>query len=110
LGYELDEGAVVFSINAQKHALKRHPNDYWACLPFIANILANPLYLGDDLNNNDRIEFVGRPPTLGTPILVAIEIKLDGNGCYNICSFYPISQGKVNDRIHKRHLKIVVRA
>ena len=36
LALELEQGDVVMSVNAQRHAQKRHPNDYARCFPYVA--------------------------------------------------------------------------
>ena len=64
---------------------------------------------GDDVRNSGKIEFVGRPPGLGTPLLIAVVITPDAHGRYNIASFYPVSEGKVQSRKQKGFLKIARR-
>jgi hypothetical protein len=106
LDIDLEPAIVVMSANAQKHASRRHPVDYSNCLPFVAGIVANPLYMGDDFKNKGKIELVGRPPPLnGVSILVAVEIVLDRNGEYNVASFYPVSEKTIESRRDKRRLK-----
>lgn len=48
LGLELDDGEAVVTPSHQVHAAKNHPQDYARCLPHVAAIIANPLYIGDD--------------------------------------------------------------
>jgi hypothetical protein len=60
---------------------------------------------GDDFRNSGKIEFVGRPPGLGTPLLIAVVITPDAHGRYNIASFYPVSEGKVQSRKQKGFIK-----
>lgn len=109
LGYELEPGEVGMSANAQRHALERHQDEFWDCRPHIADIIARPLYLGDDFRNSGKIEFVGRPASLGTPLLIAVVITPDAHGRYNIASFYPVSEAKVQSRTEKGFLKIARR-
>jgi hypothetical protein len=79
LDLELEQGVVVFSSGAQKHAARRHPNEYPFLMPHAANIIANPLYIGDDLNNENKIEFIGLIPNSNSFALVAVSIVLDSN-------------------------------
>ena len=102
---EVEEGTVVMSGNAQIHAQRRHPNDFSRCLPHVASVIANPLYIGDDAKNPGKIELVARVPALGHGLLVAVNIELDGNGEYNIASFYPVSHDKIENRRAKNHLR-----
>lgn len=107
LGLELDEGQAVMSTNALKHAQKRHPLDYARCLPHVASVVTNPLYVRDDFKNDGKIELVGRPAALSDFLLVAVEIVLDEDGRYNVTSFYPISENKVAKRRDTGHLRRV---
>lgn len=104
LDLELDPGEVVMPVNAQRHAQKKRPADYARCFPHVASVIASPLYLGDDFRNHGKIELVGRPAGLGTPLLVAVELTRDGDGRYSVTSFYPIDERKVANRREKRHL------
>lgn len=106
-GLELETGNAFFSINAQKHATKRHPLDYSKALPHVAAVIADPMYLGDDFNNHGKIELVARIAALGNALLVAVEVTKDDNGRYNVTSFYQISQKKIDNRREKGRLLIV---
>lgn len=105
LGLELDEGQAVMSVNAQRHAQRRHPADFARCFPHIASVVTNPLYVRDDFRNDGKIELVGKPPALGDYLLVAVEIALDEQGRYNVVSFYPVSENKVAGRRDSGHLR-----
>ena len=104
-GHELDEGDVVLSINAQKHAAKRHPEDYARCLPHLGSIISNPLFIGDDHKNADKIELVSRVRVLGSGLLIAVKIEADSKGDYHVVSFYPISEKKITNRVEKGFLR-----
>jgi hypothetical protein len=106
LDFDLEDGDVHLSINAQKHAARRHPYDYARCLPHVAAVIAEPMYLGDDFANHEKIEMIRGIPALGSALLVAVEVTRDQHGRYNITSFYPISQGKIDARRQKGRLKI----
>ncbi len=105
LALELDAGQAVMSTNALKHARRRHPRDFAMCLPHVASVVTNPLYVRDDFKNDGKIELVGRPGSLGGFLLVAVEITLDDDGRYNVASFYPISEAKVEKRRDSGHLR-----
>jgi len=90
---------------AQIHAAKSHPEDYSRCAPHIAAIVTNPLYVGDDFKNGGKIEMISRVPAIGSAILVAVNIEIDPNGEYNVASFYPISEKKIQNRLDKGYLK-----
>ncbi|MDB5696512.1 MAG: hypothetical protein JWN21_2055 [Sphingomonas bacterium] len=68
-------------------------------------MIANPLYVRDDFKNDGRIELVGKPAGLEQYLLIAVEVALDENGRYNVVSFYPVSDQKVEARRDKGHLK-----
>ena len=103
---ELDDGIVVMSGRAQIHASRKRPADYSKCLPHIAAIVCNPLYIGDDIKNRDKIEFIGRIRSIDEVILVAVSVLRDGAGKYHVATFYPISEAKVTSRLGKGFLKI----
>lgn len=105
LALELDEGDAVMSLRAQQHAQRRHPLDFARCFPHVAAVIANPLYVRDDFQNDGKIELVGKPDGLAEFLLVAVEISLDVDGRYNVTTFYPVSDRKVANRREKGTLK-----
>jgi hypothetical protein len=108
LGTELDVGAVIFSAAAQIHAAREHPREYPVCFPHVAGIIAAPLYIGDDDRNPGNIEMIGRVQAAASLVLVAVNIELDEAGHYHVCSFYPISNTKAENRKAKGFLRIAL--
>ena len=108
LGLELDEGDVVMPVNAQRHAQRRHPDDFGIYFPHVASVVQRPLYVRDDFKNDGKIELIGRPEGADQPLLVAVEITKDADGRYNITSFYPISDQKVAKRRESGHLRVIM--
>lgn len=104
LQLELEAGDTVMSGRAQWHASQRHGEDYCRALPHVANVIAHPLYFGDDFRNKGKIEIVGRPQGWSEHLLVAVRIVQDTDGRYHITSIYPISASKVEARRAKNHL------
>ncbi|MDU8911329.1 hypothetical protein [Aestuariicoccus sp. MJ-SS9] len=108
LKIELDPGEVKFSAPAQKHALKRHPNDVPLIVPHLSQILSAPTYLGDDHRNPGKIEIVGRISGVAGAALVALTVKKDEtDGYYHVCSSYFITQSELDKKRDKGILKIV---
>lgn len=107
LDLDLDPGEAVMSVNAQRHAQKKRPEDFARCFPHVAAVIGMPLYARDDFRNEGKIELIGKPAALGEYLLVAVEITLDGQGRYNVTSIYPVSEAKVAQRREGRHLKRV---
>lgn len=107
LGLELEEGSVVVTGATQKHAQKRHPNEYDILLPHLASIIRNPLYVGDDFKNQGKIEIIGKPKGLAQFALIALSIRRDQHGHYHVVSFYPVSAMKITNRKEKGFLHIV---
>lgn len=105
---ELEPGGVMLGRGAQAHALKRHPDEYPLCLPHVASVVANPLYIGDDFNNEGSIELIGRVPALGGFMLVAVTVTKDQEGFYNVCSFYPVGEKKIQSRRERGFLMVAV--
>lgn len=108
LELELEEGAVLLTRAAQKHASRRHPEDYPICLPHLATVIADPLYIGDDFENAG-IELIARVPAIGEFILVAVNIVPDELGRYHIASFYIVSEKKIQGRREKGFLYVAAR-
>src|SRR5882672_8344540 len=59
IGTELEPGDVVLSRATQIHAARKHPLEYPHCLPHLAKVICDPLYIGDD-HKNRGIELIGR--------------------------------------------------
>ena len=108
LSLELDDGDVVMSVNAMRHAARRHPADFARCFPHVATVVAAPLYVRDAFVNDGKIELVGKAAGLGDYLLVAVEVSLDSAGRYNVVSFYPVSERKVEKRRESGHLRRVI--
>jgi hypothetical protein len=105
---ELEEGETVLTANHQVHAARKHPDEYPLFLPHIAQIIAFPLYIGDDFKNSGKIELIGRIPVLGTHVLIAVNTQLDKKGRYKVSSFYSIKPQQVESRKAKGYLKIAI--
>ncbi len=106
LGLELNPGPVVFTVPAQRHAMKSHPDDFQACLPFVALTVKEPSYAGDDFKNPGKIELIRRMPDK-QGLLVALVVQPDDKGRYHVASMYPIPQSVIDRRRQAGWLKIV---
>lgn len=105
LGTELEPGKVAFSVNAQIHASRKHQNEYGKCLPHVGTVVNSPLYIGDDVRNEGKIELISRIPALGECLLVAICVEVGDDGTYFVASMYPVSEQRVTGRFKKGFLK-----
>lgn len=108
IGLELDPGDVVLSAGAQVHVLRQHPGDFDRCLPFVTEVVTNPIYARDDFKNPGKFELIGRMPG-GEGLLVSLMVERKADGRYHVTSFYPVSQATIDSRRHAGHLKTVVR-
>ncbi|OYW51342.1 MAG: hypothetical protein B7Y36_09990 [Novosphingobium sp. 28-62-57] len=108
LALELDPGEVVMSVRAQQHVQRKRPQEFARCFPHVASVILTPLYVRDDFNNDGKIEMVGRPAGLAEWLLVAVEVSIDSAGKYNITSFYPLSETKVEKRREAGHYRRVL--
>jgi hypothetical protein len=107
LELDLTFGEVILSRAAQVHAERRHPDDYGRLLPFLGSVIANPLYVGDDIKNAGKIELVGRASAAVNFMLIAVSITQDEAGQYHIASFYPVSREKIDARRQKGFLQVL---
>jgi hypothetical protein len=103
IGTEPGEGTAIFTRYAQQHVIRRHPEDYQLCLPHIEKVISNPTYVGDD-HKNSGIELISKVFAVSSYVLVAVGIQPDGNGRYQVHSFYRISEGKIQSRRQKGFL------
>lgn len=107
---ELEVGIVVLSRAAQIHAARRHPEEYPLCLPHIATVISDPLYIGDDAKNPGYIELISRVPAVDGFILVAVNLEMNENGTYHVASFYVVSEKKIAGRREKGFLFVAQKA
>lgn len=107
LGLEIDPLPVRFSVAAQKHAYKRHKNDFPVIEPHLKRLVSSPMYIGDDLKNPGKIELVGRIPRVDGAALVAITIEHSADERYHVCSCYLISQSELDKKKASQILKAV---
>jgi len=105
LDRELDPGDVILTPIIQAHVQRRHPDEYARCLPYVGSVVTNPLYIGDDFANEGKIELIARIASLGSGLLVAVSVALNIRGRYEVRSFYPVSEKKIENRIGKGYLK-----
>jgi hypothetical protein len=108
LDLELDPGDVVMSVRAQRHVQYKRPVEFAKCFPHLASVVLTPLYVRDDFKNDGKIEMVGRPDGFPDWLLVAVEIAVDKDGRYNVASFYPLSEAKVEKRKESGHYRRVL--
>jgi hypothetical protein len=105
LGLELVVGVVRFSEVAQTHAFERHPNDFGICLQHLGRIISDPDFIGRGPNQTDGFELIGDVSEGNAIILVAIKLRPDKNGYYEIASTYRIDKQTIGRRIRKGFLK-----
>ncbi len=111
LGIEVDPGEVKFSAPAQQHAHLRHPQDAPLIIPYLSQVISDPMYMGDDFKNPGKIELVRLIPGVsGRSALVAITVEKNGrDDHYHVCSSYLITQAEVDKKRNKGILKHVKR-
>ncbi len=107
LGLELEPGDVIFSRGAQKHAHSRHPEDFSLAYLNLQNIIADPLYVGQGLKNQGKIEFIGQVHAEDRPLLlIAVTIEPDRDGNYHVASAYRVANAKVQGRRERGFLRV----
>ncbi|KAA0592973.1 hypothetical protein J2848_005670 [Azospirillum lipoferum] len=107
LSLELEAGTAVLIPAIQLHVLRRHPEDYERLLPHVASVVNAPQFIGDDIRNPGKIELIARVPSVDSVLLVAVDVEVNANGQYEVRSFYPIAEDKVQNRLRKGYLKRV---
>lgn len=110
LQIEAEPGEVVFSVAAQMHANRRHPQDAAVIIPHLSQVIQDPAYVGDDFRNPGKIELVRMIPNTDNRFaLVAVTVERDAAGVYHVCSSYLISQSEVDKKRSKGILKNVLK-
>lgn len=104
-GLTLTEGLVTFSIPAQKHALRSHPDSFLSCMPHLAQAVTDPTHVGQSPKHAGQgFELVREISQSGLIVLVAVLIKPTTHGIYVVKSTYPIDRDKLANRLRKGHL------
>lgn len=99
-GQNLPLGTIFQSNGLAKHIQKRHPNDI-GNLTYLSAIISAPDYVGHNPKEPNSIELV---KTISDNIMVCV--KLDSNlGYLYVSSVFPISSGKMQNRINSGRLK-----
>jgi hypothetical protein len=109
IGTELEPGDVVLSRAAQIHAARKHPLEYPHCLPHLAKVICDPLYIGDD-HKNRGIELIGRIAAIDSFVLIAVTMAKDERGNYNVLTFYAVRKEKIENRRKRGFVKVAVKA
>ncbi len=110
LGTELDPGDVWLSPGAHRHIAVDHPDDYPFIMAVIADVVAQPLYVGQDPKHG-RNFYIVRPLPAGAPnphALVSIGLARDEVGRYRVRTAYTISQDTVTARRSAKRLHVVI--
>ena len=103
-GLVLAPGPVHFSVRAQEHAERRHPDDFALCMRHVARIVTAPDYIGQGPHQADGFELVGEARAEDAVVLVAIKVRPDARGRYIVASTYVIDRGTLDRRLRKRFL------
>jgi hypothetical protein len=101
----LGEGEVHFSIPAQKHAYKHHPDSYMTCLPFVPQTVQAPTRVGQGPHHAaEGFELIRRFPKQGLITLVAVTLTPSNEGVYQVKSVYPINDDTLARRVRKKFI------
>lgn len=106
LNLTLPDGDVCFTIPAQKHAYRRHPDDYMTCVPFLSETILGPSHVGQAPDHEgEGFEMIKELPHESLIVLMAVNVRPTNRGIYIVRSVYPIDRNKLERRIR---LKFVV--
>ncbi len=110
LGVDLDPGEVWVSQAAHAHIAIDHPDDYPFIIEAIFEIVAAPLYVGQDPKHSADFYIVrAMPPGSPNPHgLVAIGFERNAFGSYNVRTAYSISQATVDTRRQAKRLHVAM--
>ena len=99
-------GRVIFSIAAQKHAIKRHAAEFERCRPYLSLAVNYPTHVGQAPHHKGiGCELIYEHVAHGLIVLVAVHLEvLNANGTYIVKSAYPIDRGTLDRRIRKGYV------
>ncbi|MDQ0457967.1 hypothetical protein [Rhizobium paknamense] len=98
-------GEVIFTVAAQKHAIKGHAQEFALCLRYIERAVQSPTYVGQGPQHKNRgVELIYEHVIDKVIILVAIHLEKTEHGLYIVKSTYPISKDKLERRVRKKFL------
>ncbi|MCM2294421.1 hypothetical protein NAC44_19015 [Allorhizobium sp. BGMRC 0089] len=98
-------GEVIFTVAAQKHAIKGHAAEFALCLRYIERAVQTPTYVGQaPQHKNLGVELIYEHVVDRVIILVAVHLEQTPEGFYIVKSTYPISKDKLERRIRKKFL------
>lgn len=78
-------------------------------MPYLSQAIANPHYIGQAPGYTDSFEVIYETPNNGFIILIAVQIRMDNHGRYQLSSVYPVDSNKVARRLRKGYVKAVSR-
>jgi hypothetical protein len=105
IGTSLAPGEVTVSKAAHAHIALDHPTEYPAIMAALANIVANPAFVGQDPKHPHAfylVEAVTSP--LGSHALVAIGFQRDKTGHYRVKSAYALKASQFAGRLQTGRL------
>lgn len=98
----LPVGMIYQSTGLRRHVQKRHPAEL-KTLDRIPEILAAPDYIGQNPNEPNTVEFVKR---MGRHVMVCVKLDTERQYLY-VASIFPITDGKLRNRLNSGRLKPV---
>lgn len=104
-GIDADIGDVIFSIAAQRHAIRGHAEEYTLCLPYLERTVQTPTHVGQAPDHkNVGIELIYEHIADKVIVLVAVHLEPREDGTYIVKSAYPINRDKLERRIRKKFI------
>ncbi|YBV93986.1 hypothetical protein M1D80_04875 (plasmid) [Phyllobacteriaceae bacterium JZ32] len=98
-------GDVVFTVAAQKHAIKGHAEEFALCLRYLDRAVQTPTHVGQAPQHKDvGIELIYEHAVDKVIILVAVHLVQTADGNYIVKSTYPIARDKLERRIRKKFI------
>jgi hypothetical protein len=104
-GIKAAPGEVVFTVAAQKHAIKGHAEEFALCLRYIDRAVQSPTHVGQAPQHKDvGVELIYEHVVDKVIILVAVHLEQTKDGNYIVKSTYPIARDKLERRIRKKFI------
>ncbi|WP_323761138.1 hypothetical protein [Maricaulis sp.] len=107
LGTELEDADLWVSKAAHRHIALDHPNDYLTVLPNLSRVIEDPAYVGQKPGQADNFYLFRKIHDKDRAVLIAIGIRRNRYGTYNLRSAYAISDANIQRYRMAGHLRIL---
>jgi len=94
--YQLQTERLIITKERIEHTNKRHNNDYNLYGHYIPDIINNPDYILDDIENIDTLLYLKTIKELNLQVVIKLQTKQEGNKSNTIITFWHMRKRSYN--------------